>query len=93
MASFPQDRQSHRDSPILEPSALVFTSHGKTKGLPRRLDPSCFCQSCSHNLLEDSITDTLCFRRSLLMERDALKPNSPLTERLIRKATAVHLMP
>ncbi|XP_069855930.1 tetratricopeptide repeat protein 38 [Dipodomys merriami] len=31
--------------------------------------------------------------RSLLMERDALKPNSPLTERLIRKAKAVHLMP
>lgn len=31
--------------------------------------------------------------RSLLMERDALKPNSPLTERLIRKAAAVHLMP
>ncbi|XP_005379564.1 PREDICTED: tetratricopeptide repeat protein 38 isoform X2 [Chinchilla lanigera] len=30
--------------------------------------------------------------RSLLMERDALKPNSPLTERLIRKAAAVHLM-
>ncbi|XP_032117373.1 tetratricopeptide repeat protein 38 isoform X1 [Sapajus apella] len=30
--------------------------------------------------------------RSLLMERDALKPNSPLTERLIRKATSVHLM-
>ncbi|XP_012881170.1 PREDICTED: tetratricopeptide repeat protein 38 [Dipodomys ordii] len=30
--------------------------------------------------------------RSLLMERDALKPNSPLTERLIRKAKAVHLM-
>lgn len=30
--------------------------------------------------------------RSLLMERDALKPNSPLTERLIHKAAAVHLM-
>uniref|UniRef100_A0A2I2ZC15 Tetratricopeptide repeat protein 38 n=1 Tax=Gorilla gorilla gorilla TaxID=9595 RepID=A0A2I2ZC15_GORGO len=30
--------------------------------------------------------------RSLLMERDALKPNSPLTERLIRKAATVHLM-
>nr|KAF6498388.1 tetratricopeptide repeat domain 38 [Rousettus aegyptiacus] len=30
--------------------------------------------------------------RSLLMERDALKPNSPLTERLIRKAAAVHLL-
>uniref|UniRef100_A0A2K5USH8 Tetratricopeptide repeat domain 38 n=1 Tax=Macaca fascicularis TaxID=9541 RepID=A0A2K5USH8_MACFA len=30
--------------------------------------------------------------RSLLMERDALKPNSPLTERLIRKAASVHLM-
>lgn len=30
--------------------------------------------------------------RSLLMERDALKPNSPLTERLIRRAAAVHLM-
>ncbi|XP_051016106.1 tetratricopeptide repeat protein 38-like [Acomys russatus] len=30
--------------------------------------------------------------RNLLMERDALRPNSPLTERLIRKATAVHLM-
>ncbi|KAG8517956.1 Tetratricopeptide repeat protein 38, partial [Galemys pyrenaicus] len=29
--------------------------------------------------------------RSLLMERDALKPNSPLTERLLRKAAAVHL--
>uniref|UniRef100_G1S0S3 Tetratricopeptide repeat protein 38 n=1 Tax=Nomascus leucogenys TaxID=61853 RepID=G1S0S3_NOMLE len=28
--------------------------------------------------------------RSLLMERDALKPNSPLTERLIRKAATVH---
>uniref|UniRef100_A0AC11APR3 Tetratricopeptide repeat domain 38 n=1 Tax=Ovis aries TaxID=9940 RepID=A0AC11APR3_SHEEP len=28
--------------------------------------------------------------RSLLMERDALKPNSPLTARLIRKAAAVH---
>lgn len=33
-----------------------------------------------------------CFRRSLLMERDALKPNSPLTQRLIRKAAAVHLL-
>lgn len=33
-----------------------------------------------------------CFCRSLLMERDALKPNSPLTERLIRKAAAVHLL-
>ncbi|XP_025782294.1 tetratricopeptide repeat protein 38 [Puma concolor] len=30
--------------------------------------------------------------RSLLMERDALKPNSPLTQRLIRKAAAVHLL-
>ncbi|XP_019507244.1 PREDICTED: tetratricopeptide repeat protein 38-like [Hipposideros armiger] len=30
--------------------------------------------------------------RSLLMERDALKPNSPLTERLIRKAASVHLL-
>uniref|UniRef100_A0A671ELI3 Tetratricopeptide repeat protein 38 n=1 Tax=Rhinolophus ferrumequinum TaxID=59479 RepID=A0A671ELI3_RHIFE len=30
--------------------------------------------------------------RSLLMERAALKPNSPLTERLIRKAAAVHLL-
>ncbi|XP_029425022.1 tetratricopeptide repeat protein 38 [Nannospalax galili] len=30
--------------------------------------------------------------RSLLIERDALKPNSPLTERLIRKAAAIHLM-
>ncbi|XP_072452692.1 tetratricopeptide repeat protein 38 isoform X6 [Notamacropus eugenii] len=30
--------------------------------------------------------------RSLLMERDALKPGSPLTERLIRKASALHLM-
>ncbi|KAM4747280.1 tetratricopeptide repeat protein 38 isoform 2-T2 [Rhinophrynus dorsalis] len=28
--------------------------------------------------------------RCLLIERDALKPNSPMTERLIRKATAVH---
>ncbi|XP_033622067.1 tetratricopeptide repeat protein 38 isoform X3 [Fukomys damarensis] len=30
--------------------------------------------------------------RSLLMERNALRPNSPLTQRLIRKAAAVHLM-
>ncbi|MBZ3889304.1 Tetratricopeptide repeat protein 38 [Sciurus carolinensis] len=30
--------------------------------------------------------------RSLLMERDALKPNSPLTQRLIHKAATVHLM-
>ncbi|XP_053775709.1 tetratricopeptide repeat protein 38 isoform X3 [Desmodus rotundus] len=30
--------------------------------------------------------------RSLLMERDALKPNSPLTARLIRKAAAAHLL-
>ncbi|XP_074083380.1 tetratricopeptide repeat protein 38 [Macrotis lagotis] len=30
--------------------------------------------------------------RSLLMERDALKPGSPLTERLIRKASTLHLM-
>ncbi|XP_004642461.1 tetratricopeptide repeat protein 38 [Octodon degus] len=30
--------------------------------------------------------------RNLLMERNALKPNSPLTERLIRKAAAIHLM-
>uniref|UniRef100_A0A8C9PJ63 Tetratricopeptide repeat protein 38 n=1 Tax=Spermophilus dauricus TaxID=99837 RepID=A0A8C9PJ63_SPEDA len=30
--------------------------------------------------------------RSLLMERDALKPNSPLTERLLRKAANVHLL-
>ncbi|XP_019371489.1 PREDICTED: tetratricopeptide repeat protein 38-like isoform X1 [Gavialis gangeticus] len=30
--------------------------------------------------------------RCLLMERDALRPNSPLTERLIRKASAVHAM-
>ncbi|XP_055963073.1 tetratricopeptide repeat protein 38 [Sorex fumeus] len=30
--------------------------------------------------------------RSLLVERDALKPNSPLTERLLRKASAVHLL-
>ncbi|XP_063478641.1 tetratricopeptide repeat protein 38 isoform X20 [Symphalangus syndactylus] len=30
--------------------------------------------------------------RSLLMERDALKPKSPLTQRLIRKAATVHLM-
>uniref|UniRef100_A0A8P0T272 Tetratricopeptide repeat protein 38 n=1 Tax=Canis lupus familiaris TaxID=9615 RepID=A0A8P0T272_CANLF len=30
--------------------------------------------------------------RSLLMERDALKPGSPLTQRLIRKAAAVHLL-
>lgn len=37
-------------------------------------------------------TVCICFCRSLLMERDALKPNSPLTERLIRKAAAVHLL-
>ncbi|KAM9684588.1 tetratricopeptide repeat protein 38 isoform 3-T3 [Dama dama] len=30
--------------------------------------------------------------RNLLMERDALKPNSPLTARLIRKAAAIHLL-
>lgn len=30
--------------------------------------------------------------RSLLMERDALKPNSPLTERLLRKAATIHLL-
>lgn len=30
--------------------------------------------------------------RSLLMERDALKPNSPLTARLIRRAASVHLL-
>ncbi|XP_018425895.1 PREDICTED: tetratricopeptide repeat protein 38 [Nanorana parkeri] len=30
--------------------------------------------------------------RCLLLERDALRPNSPLTERLIRKTTAVHNM-
>ncbi|CAK6444029.1 unnamed protein product [Pipistrellus nathusii] len=30
--------------------------------------------------------------RSLLMERDALKPGSPLTQRLMRKAAAVHLL-
>jgi hypothetical protein len=30
--------------------------------------------------------------RSLLMECDALKPNSPLTERLIHKVATVHLM-
>ncbi|XP_048405338.1 tetratricopeptide repeat protein 38 isoform X2 [Stegostoma tigrinum] len=28
--------------------------------------------------------------RCLLMERDAFRPNSPMTERLIRKATALH---
>ncbi|KAM8974502.1 tetratricopeptide repeat protein 38 [Pelodytes ibericus] len=28
--------------------------------------------------------------RSLLIERDALRPNSPMTERLMRRATAVH---
>ncbi|XP_031794403.1 tetratricopeptide repeat protein 38 [Sarcophilus harrisii] len=33
-----------------------------------------------------------CFPRSLLIERDALKPGSPLTERLIRKASSLHLM-
>ncbi|KAJ6668458.1 hypothetical protein lerEdw1_011940 [Lerista edwardsae] len=30
--------------------------------------------------------------RCLLMERDELKPDSPLTERLIRKATAIHAL-
>lgn len=30
--------------------------------------------------------------RSLLIERDVLKPNSPLTERLMRKAAAVHTL-
>ncbi|KAF6122384.1 tetratricopeptide repeat domain 38 [Phyllostomus discolor] len=30
--------------------------------------------------------------RSLLMERDALRPNSPLTARLMRKAASVHLL-
>ncbi|XP_045690890.1 tetratricopeptide repeat protein 38 isoform X2 [Phyllostomus hastatus] len=30
--------------------------------------------------------------RSLLMERDALKPSSPLTARLMRKAASVHLL-
>ncbi|XP_056373391.1 tetratricopeptide repeat protein 38 [Hyla sarda] len=30
--------------------------------------------------------------RSLLIERDVLRPNSPLTERLMRKATAVHTL-
>lgn len=34
----------------------------------------------------------LCFPRSLLMERDALKPDSPLTARLIRRAATVHLL-
>lgn len=47
-------------------------------------------------LIHAALTCTSSFHknvaRSLLMERDALKPNSPLTERLIRKAAAVHLM-
>ncbi|XP_040295099.1 tetratricopeptide repeat protein 38 [Bufo bufo] len=30
--------------------------------------------------------------RSLVIERDVLKPNSPLTERLMRKASAVHTL-
>ncbi|XP_053109636.1 tetratricopeptide repeat protein 38 isoform X2 [Hemicordylus capensis] len=30
--------------------------------------------------------------RCLLMERDELRPNSPLTERLIRKATTIHTL-
>lgn len=30
--------------------------------------------------------------RSLLIERDVLRPNSPLTERLMRKAAAVHTL-
>ncbi|KAG8579855.1 hypothetical protein GDO81_011077 [Engystomops pustulosus] len=30
--------------------------------------------------------------RSLLIERDVLRPNSPLTERLMRKASAVHTL-
>lgn len=44
------------------------------------------------SLLGGSITDLVRFHRNLLMERDALKPNSPLTQRLIRKAAAVHLL-
>lgn len=55
--------------------------------------PSCLCPTIGpHVLPAGSITDCICFCRSLLMERDALKPNSPLTERLIRKAAAVHLL-
>ncbi|XP_051016111.1 tetratricopeptide repeat protein 38-like [Acomys russatus] len=50
----------------------------------------------NHLLLHASINCTSSIHknvaRNLLMERDALRPNSPLTERLIRKATAVHLM-
>ncbi|XP_012590546.1 PREDICTED: tetratricopeptide repeat protein 38 [Condylura cristata] len=46
----------------------------------------------AHALLEASPTDPVSVCRSLLMERDALKPNSPLTERLLRKAAAVHLL-
>ncbi|KAG9462075.1 hypothetical protein GDO78_014952 [Eleutherodactylus coqui] len=30
--------------------------------------------------------------RSLLIERDVLRPNSPMTERLMRKASAVHTL-
>lgn len=58
------------------------------------LPASCFRvegRSGPHGLGGSSI-GPVCFPRSLLMERDALKPNSPLTARLIRKAAAVHLL-
>ncbi|XP_066866536.1 tetratricopeptide repeat protein 38 isoform X2 [Kogia breviceps] len=51
-----------------------------------------FNQLLIHAALNCSSSTHKNVARSLLMERDALKPNSPLTARLLRRAAAVHLL-
>ncbi|XP_069484293.1 tetratricopeptide repeat protein 38 isoform X2 [Ambystoma mexicanum] len=49
-----------------------------------------FNQLLIHCAMNSELSSHQKLASSLLIERDALKPNSPLTERLMRKASAVH---
>lgn len=51
-----------------------------------------FNQLLIHCAMNSKLSSHQKLASSLLIERDALKPNSPLTERLMRKASAVHAL-
>ncbi|XP_073506135.1 tetratricopeptide repeat protein 38 isoform X1 [Phyllobates terribilis] len=51
-----------------------------------------FNQVLIHAAINSNIKNHHNLARSLLIERDVLRPNSPLTERLMRKASAVHTL-
>lgn len=70
-------------------SALLGRQRG---ALPRRLASAQPVWEKQSVFITHSSASYFSFLRCLLNERDVMRPKSPMTERLIRKAAAVHSM-